>query len=113
MIIRDGKIAFIGTNDESTAFLNGNANCRTVELAGKTVLPGSVFFNLEIYKYILENGIFVDTCYNYSTKVFEAEISLDVDSFYFTMYDFPLSKISCFLCFYILGINISYQKYSC
>ena len=48
MIIRDGKIAFIGTNDESTAFLNGNTNCRTVELAGKTVLPGSVFFNLEI-----------------------------------------------------------------
>ena len=45
MIIRDGKIAFIGTNEESTAFLNGNANCRIVELAGKTILPGSLFLN--------------------------------------------------------------------
>ena len=45
MIIRDGKIAFIGTNDESTAFLNGKPNCIIVELAGKTVLPGSVSLN--------------------------------------------------------------------
>jgi hypothetical protein len=54
MIIRDGKIAFIGTNDESTAFLNGNGNCRTVELAGKTILPGSRKFLNEKYKILYQ-----------------------------------------------------------
>jgi hypothetical protein len=56
MIIRDGKIAFIGTNDESTAFLNGNGNCRTVELAGKTILPGSMKILNEIYKILYQNN---------------------------------------------------------
>jgi len=45
MVLQNGKIVFIGTTDATNNFLAANnlnsaGACRTIELAGKTILPG-------------------------------------------------------------------------
>ena len=45
MVIQNGKIVFIGTTDAANSYLTSNnlsgaGACRTIELGGKTILPG-------------------------------------------------------------------------
>jgi hypothetical protein len=51
MIIQNGKIVFIGTIEATNNYLNANnlsgaGACRTIELGGKTILPGLNFIKI-------------------------------------------------------------------
>ena len=51
MIIQNGRIVFIGTTEATNTFLtannlNGAGACRTIELGGKTILPGISFIKV-------------------------------------------------------------------
>ncbi len=57
MIIQNGKIVFIGTSEAADTYLtsnnlSGSGACRTIELGGKTILPGDnrTVFIRDLYK---------------------------------------------------------------